>query len=477
VAPVQWDHEKPKVRLREQEEQLREYVTHHLYPYSPFYRRRFDSAGLAPRNVNGFDDLAKLEPTRWSDVSGEPVAFVLRPTERAIIRFGERKLVSAITRAKFRGKVSQVNRDLIDPAYKPVHWHFDGDVPIGYSAEDVDRLSEAGRRILHLAGLTRDDAIVDVTPPGPSLEFWQLADGARSAGLSAVHFGPGVAPERIEAAAPTVLAGPPDAVQAALEAVAAGGHRLDGLRTLLVLGTLLDDTDRQALAGLGRQVGEEGVEVVVAWAPAGVRALWSECRGGRYFHTYPDLEWLEVLPDGEIAWTSLAWHGTVFFRLRTGVSGTVDDVACENCGRIGPRLTVAGASTASRPSPTWATTAPAREPAAAAPPTPTTAMFGRPPMTETEEEDEDEVHVLVPLDTDALAVLDEHPGVAAWQAEYRRVGGVDELIVFVAPAGVDRLGPLFRELDLTLSATQYVVQRPEQIAERRRRDGAIVDHR
>jgi hypothetical protein len=36
---------------------------------------------------------------------------------------------------------------------------------------------------------------------------------------------------------------------------------------------------------------------------------------------------------------------------------------------------------------------------------------------------------------------------------------------------------LFRELDLTLSATQYVVQRPEQIAQRRRREGAVVDHR
>ena len=47
----------------------------------------------------------------------------------------------------------------------------------------------------------------------------------------------------------------------------------------------------------------------------------------------------------------------------------------------------------------------------------------------------------------------------------------------MAPAGVDRLGPLFRELDLALSATQYVVQRPEQIAERRRRDGAVVDNR
>jgi hypothetical protein len=471
---VQWDHDKPKTRLKEQEEQLREYVAHHLYPYSPFYRRRFDAAKIAPRNVTGFDDLAKLEPTRWSDVTSEPVAFVLRPTERAIIRFGERRLVGAITRAKFRGKVSQVNRDLIDPAYKPIHWHFDGDVPIGYSAEDVERLCEAGRRVLHVAGLTRDDAIVHVSPPGPSLEFWQLADGARSAGLSAVHFSPDVAGERIAAAAPTVLAGPPEGLEMALESLRAGKHRIEGLRTLLVLGSLLDEADRKALRTVGEAVGEQGLEVVVAWAPAGVRSLWSECRGGRYFHTYPDLEWLEVLPDGEIAWTSLSWHGTVFFRLRTGVSGTIEDVACENCGRFGPRITVSSASSARRPAPTWAlggepAAAPAGRPAAE-------VVFGRPPAEE-EEEEEDEVQVLVPLDTETLSVLDEHPGVAAWQAEYRRVDGIDELIVFVAPAGVDRLGPLFRELDLALSATQYVVQRPEQIAERRRRDGAVVDNR
>jgi hypothetical protein len=477
---VQWDHEKPKVRQKEQEEQLREYIAHHLYPYSPFYRRRFDAAGIAPRNITGFEDLAKLEPTRWSDVTSEPVAFVLRPTERAIIRFGERRLVGAITRAKFRGKVSQVNRDLIDPAYKPIHWHFDGDVPVGYSAEDVERLCEAGRRVLHLAGLTRDDAIVDVTPSGPSLEFWQLVDGARSAGLSAVHFGPGVSADRIAAAAPTALAGPPEALQGALEALRAGNHKIEGLRTLLVLGALLDDPGRNALRALGQEVGEQDMEVVLAWAPAGVRALWGECRGGHYFHTYPDLEWLEVLPDGELAWTSLSWHGTAFARLRTGVSGTLEDVTCENCGRIGPRISVSSASTARRPAPTWAlagapAAAPATGPAAARPASPT-AVFGRPPLDEDEDED-DEVQVLVPLDTDALSVLDEHPGVAAWQAEYRRVDGADELIVFVAPAGVDRLGPLFRELDLTLSATQYVVQRPEQIAERRRRDGAVLDHR
>ena len=477
---MQWDNEKPKTRLKEQEEQLREYVAHHLYPYSPFYRRRFDAAGIAPRNITSFDDLAKLEPTRWSDVTTEPVAFVLRPTERAIIRFGERRLVGAITRAKFRGKVSQVNRDLIDPAFKPVHWHFDGDVPVGYSAEDLERLSEAGRRILHVAGLTRDDAIVHVTPPGPSLEFWQLVDGARSSGVSAVHFSPEVDGERIAAAAPTVLAGPPDALELALESVRAGNHRMDGLHTLLVLGSLLDEADRNALLTLGRAVGEESLEVVAVWSPAGVRSLWSECRGGRYFHTYPDMEWLEMLPDGEIAWSSLAWHGSVFFRLRTGVSGVVDDVVCENCGRTGPRISVSSASTARRPAPLWALGGAGAAAVGTGPAVSTTAaVFGRPPLDEDEEdyEDEEEVQVLVPIDVDTLAVLDEHPGVATWQAEYRRVNGVDELIVFVAPAGVDRLGPLFRELDLTLSATQYVVQRPEQIVERRRREGVILDNR
>jgi hypothetical protein len=317
------------------------------------------------------------------------------------------------------------------------------------------------------------------------LEFWQLVDGARSAGLSAVHFGPEVAADRIAAAAPTVLAGPPDALEATLEGLRAGNHRIEGLTTLLVLGCLLDEADRKALRTLGEAVGEQGLEVVAAWAPAGVRALWSECRGGRSFHTYPDMEWVEVLPDGEIAWTSISWHGTVFFRLRTGVSGKVDDVTCENCGRTGPRITVSSASSARRPTPTWAlgsgmVAAPAARPAA-------DAVFGRPPAEDVEDEDvEDEdveveeetaAEVLVPLNTEVLSVLDEHPGVAAWQAEYRRVDGGDELIVFVAPAGVDRLGPLFRELDLALSATQYVVQRPEQIAERRRRDGAVLDNR
>jgi hypothetical protein len=80
-------------------------------------------------------------------------------------------------------------------------------------------------------------------------------------------------------------------------------------------------------------------------------------------------------------------------------------------------------------------------------------------------------------DDDVLRVLDEHPGVTSWQVEYRRVDGHDELLVFIAPAVTGRLGPLFRELDSRLRATQYVLVRPDALAERIARDGAVVDRR
>ena len=474
MAAVQWDREKSSNRVKQQDELLREYLQHHLYPYSPFYRRRFDAAGIAPKNIGSVGELAKLEPTTWREVVAEPGAFVLRPTERAIARFGDRRLVMAIARAKLRGRVPQLNRDLIDPSFKPVHWILAGDVPVGYSSEDLERLGEAGRRFLQVAGVGREDVIAGLVPPGPNLSYWQVVDGARHAGVAAVHLEPGASLRRLEAFAPTVLAGTGDGLEQVLETIGSSRGRLPGLRTLLVVGgPLTDDAERDTLRRLGRSAGEEDLEVVAAWAPPGVRTLWAECRGGRELHTYPDFEWLEVLPEGEVAWTSLVWHGTTFLRLATGVRGVIDDSPCSHCGRVGPRLRV--------------TSPPAR---LGAPP-----PLRAPVVTTVPDEDVEEDFVeledaeltasepaasepdeLEPVGAN-LRILDEHPGVAAWQAEYRRVDGHVELIVFVAPAGVDRLGPLFRELDATLQATQYVVMRPEQISERVVRAGAVVDLR
>lgn len=482
VGSVEWDQEKPGPRQKEQEETLREYLVHHVYPYSPYYRRRFDGAKLAPKQLGTMKDMAKLEPITWSDVANEPGSFLLRPTERAIARFGERRLVVAIAKAKLRGRQAQVNRELIDPSYKPVHWHLEGDVPIGYSAEDLLRLAEAGRRVLQVAGLARDDVMVGLTPAGPDLAYWQIVEGARAAGMSALHLTPEQAMERLdrlEAWSPTVLAAPPAVLAVVLEACISAGRRLSGLRTLLALGALPEGELRGELVALGRSVGDARLEVVRAWAPPGVRAVWGECRGGHGFHTYPDLEWLESSDTGELLWTSLAWHGTTFLRLRTGVVASLEDVTCPTCGRMGPKVLV-GAALAPAPEVVIdGTGAPVTgAPAVARLPVPVPAA-----VAGVDESDwEPEVRIagragLAEVGLGRLRILDEHPGVAAWQAEYRHVDGDEELIVFVAPAGVDRLGPLFRELDATLAVTQFVVLRPEQVHERVSRQGAVVDLR
>ena len=470
---MEWDQEKQGAREKEQEEILRDYLVHHVYPYSPFYRKRLDATKTAPKQLGTLKDLAKLDPITWAEVQSEPGAFLLRPTERAIARFGERKLVMAIAKAKLRGRQAQVNRDMIDPSYKPVHWHLDGDVPIGYSAEDVARLAEAGARVLTLAGLARDDVLVNVSPPGPELSYWQIVDGARAAGLSALHVSAEAAVarlDRLEAWSPTALSASPAKLAEVLEACAAADRQLPNLHTLLALGVVPEGELREQLTELGRSVGRSDLAVVCAWAPPGVRAEWGECRGGRGFHTYPDFEWIEREASGEILWTSLSWHGTTFLRLRTGTIAGLEDGVCATCGRTGPKLVL--------------------ESQRAVPPAPERLPSALTPPTEIDDEEVDaeveEVEAealiagrsgLTEVGIGRLRVLDEHPGVAAWQAEYRVVDGHEELIVFVAPAAVERLGPLFRELDATLGATQFVVMRPEQIHERVSRDGAVLDLR
>ncbi len=465
---MEWDQEKQGAREKEQEEILREYLVHHVYPYSPYYRKRLDAAKTGPKQLGSLKDLAKLEPITWAEVQSEPGAFLLRPTERAIARFGERKLVMAIAKAKLRGRQAQVNRDLIDPSYKPVHWHLDGDVPIGYSAEDVGRLAETGARVLTLAGLARDDVLVNVSSPGPELSYWQIVEGARAAGLSALHLSPEAAVarlDRLEAWSPTALCASPAKLAEVLEACAAANRQLPNLHTLLALGVVPEGELREQLTELGRSVGSSDLAVVCAWSPPGVRAQWGECRGGRGFHTYPDLEWVEREASGEILWTSLAWHGTTFLRLRTGIIAALEDGVCATCGRTGPKVVL--------PSQREVPPAPERLPSAITPPA---------EIVDEDAEVEAEALIagsagLAEVGIGRLRVLDEHPGVTAWQAEYRLVDGSEELIVFVAPAAVERLGPLFRELDATLSVTQFVVMRPEQIHERVSRDGAVLDLR
>ncbi|MEO7837226.1 MAG: hypothetical protein ABIS21_06250 [Acidimicrobiales bacterium] len=403
------------------------YLRRDVLAHSAYYRRQMEKAG-GLRPPRSLADLSRLPLLSLTDID-DPADFVLRPDWESLDRSGDQRFAAQLAMSRLGGRHERRSRRLVDHRYKPLHWSLEGGVPVGSSAADLDRLRRLGARWLTLAGVRSTDVLVGLARPGPHLAFWQLVLGAQEAGISAVHVPPPPVPGQVAELRPTVLAGRPFDLARLLAAARAEGRPLAGVRTLVALGEPLEDGLRNKLRELLDSPADGAV--VAAWAPAGVRALWGECRAGAAvrgrdhpgLHTWPEAEVLEVIDplsgtsappgaNGEVVWTALGWRGTVFLRLRTGTFASIDEGPCPACGGRGPRLSVAS-------------------------------------------------------DTPAfLGALDRHAEVTGWQAELRTVGGREELLVFVSLAPAAQGQRVVRELDAQLSATQYVVV-----------DGPVLDER
>ena len=420
------DRERPSRIRAEQQRALVHEIPHEAYAYAPFWRERFDQAGLSPASVRSLEDLARLPLTQLDDVE-DPASLVLRPDGASIRRFGDRGLALRLGMARLLGRVAALNERLLEPVYKPIHWVVQAGLPVGYSVEDLERLAELGRRWLEAAGLRRDDVLVGLVPPGPNLAFWELAEGARRSGVSALLMSPLPPVEDVAGLSPTVLAGRPVDLAHLLDAAADTGVHMDSVHTLLAVGEPLEDGVRDRLEFRG-----EGAAVLSAWAPAGVRSLWAECRGGQgALHTSPAVELVEVVDplsgaamtpgeEGEVVWTSIGWRGTVFLRLRTDVYAHLEEGRCPACGRTTPRIV------------------------------PTTSL---------------------PAFAAALStVLEREERVSLWQIELRTVAGEEELIVFLTPSSGADLLEVLDDLDHRLSVSQFVVLERDEL------DDRLVDH-
>lgn len=423
------DFERPGRRRAAQDRALHRYLRTQVAPYSTRY-----GTLLSAQPVTSIEDLGALPLTTVADLTDDrdPSAYVLKPSGERIAASPDRRLRTSFWWARTTKRLSAFNREVIDPRYKPTHWHLaepaaaTGTVPatagavgvargfpIGNSSVDLDRLASAGRHTLELAGVTRGDVLIGLDPPGPSPAFWQIALGARSAGVSSLFLDRDPEPEHVAALAPNVLAGSAGRLRRLLTEGGARGLSFAALHTLLVFGSPLDAATRQRLADLAGAPSRP-VAVVGVWGPAGARALWAECRNGTDVHTSPAHEVLELIDplagtvlqpgtEGEVVYTPLGWHGSVVLRLRTGLFGALDDTPCVSCGRTSPRLR------------------------------------------------------LVPFLPPFARVLDDHDGVALWQAEMRTVDDTEELIVYLTPDADGHPGALLRELDRQLSVTQFVV--------------------
>lgn len=317
-----------------QERAIVGYVREHVAPFSPIHHQDLGT-------FRSLKDLDQVPVRSLADID-DPRSLVLRPTEETISSRGPLSLRARLWWAQLVRGQESLNRTVLEPAYKPIHWHTDAPVPLGYSAADLDRLSEIGRAGLELAGVGPYDSLVGLVEPGPYLGYWQLILGARRGGVPSVHLDPGTAATVVADFRPTVVAGTSDVL---IRVATEDPGRLESAERFVVVGDPPTARDRVEAA-----VGPR--PVFSWWAPGGTRALWTECAGRTGLHSWAATELVEVVEplsgrpapgggEGELVWSPIGWKGSVLLRTRTGASGRVDEGTCPGCGRSSPRVTPA----------------------------------------------------------------------------------------------------------------------------------------
>ncbi|HUG88739.1 MAG TPA: hypothetical protein VMP42_08220 [Actinomycetota bacterium] len=364
-----WDRLPPKDQARLQAALLHDLLTRYVYPFSPFYRRLFDQRGIKPGGIKRLRDLERVPMvSRWDFAATEedrwrPFRAMLRPDERSLKRWAHRRTLRRVALEKLlRGDLAAER--LLAEEFKPVHLHVpDRAGPVmGYTMRDLSALSQAGARSLVVMGADRSDVLVSTLPYGPTLPFWHVHYAAQGGGLASLHLGAGesVRPARaahwMHRAAASILASQPGYAEGLLRG--APPETFARLRVLALWGQGGMQGARERFTARLRAGGAPDAYVVSMLGIPEARVAWAECpppanrpEASHGYHTYPDLEYLQVIDPssgkvqdeergGELVYTSLDWRGSVLIRYRTGVMAKrgITTKPCPGCGRTVPRI-------------------------------------------------------------------------------------------------------------------------------------------
>lgn len=352
---------------RLQEHSLRRFMREELYPFSAYYRRVFDTAGVRPTDIRTVDDLRRLPFTTKQDLLGAQstsstkLDFVLIPTPASIKEHWPfaRKLALVLGGARAR--------ELVRTGYTPHFITFTtgrsaDPVVFSYTPYDIDILSEAGARMLDVQAIPNTGArILNMFPFAPHLAFWQTAFGGLRTGRLMLSSGGGKVMgssgniKMAERLMPTVLIGTPGFVYHLLREARERGSNLSAVK-LIILGA------EKVTPGLKRKMAEQleacGARDVVILGTYGfteARMAFTECPTSYDespgYHLSPDYGVFEVIDTktleplregetGELVYTPIAGHGTVVCRYRTGdiAVGGITWEPCKWCGRTVPRI-------------------------------------------------------------------------------------------------------------------------------------------
>jgi phenylacetate-CoA ligase len=296
---------------------------------SPFYRRKWEQAGVAPATLESLDDLARFPVVQKAE---------LRAAQAAHPPFGDYLCIEPSAVARIHGTSGTTGHPTV----------------FGLGGDDWGRIGEAHARILWGTGLRPGDRIMICSFFSLYLGSWGALRGGERLGATVFPFGAGVAGQTLmavqwaRALAPTAFYGTPSYALHLAETARREGvdPRGLGFRTLFFSGEpgagipatkrLIEDTFGGICVDMG------SMAEMTPWMTNG------ECRHRTGMHLWQDLVYTEVCdPEtfrrvpfggkGTPVYTHLERTSQPMIRLVSGDLARWTDAPCP-CGRTYPRL-------------------------------------------------------------------------------------------------------------------------------------------
>lgn len=334
---------------------LRNFVRSQI-PYHSYYHKLFKKNNIGFSDIKRTDDLRKLPFTSKEDVAPtakEPkkfLDFVLQPNKQLIKQY-----------AALNKKIKLIiSKNHLHYEYKPTHLHFTtgrtaNTTPILYTAYDLQRLEESGRRMLDILHVSSNGIVINSFPYAPHLAFWQTFYAAKAANLLSLHtgggriLGTGRIIDSIESMKATCLAGMPGYLYHLIRTAKGQKNNFSSLNLIIFGGERVPAGLREKIKNDLMSIGSKAPRILSSYAFTEGKCAWVECRENSGYHLYPDFEFIEIVDKngervnegekGEIVYTSLGWRGSVLLRYKTGdITKGLYYEKCPYCRRTMPRI-------------------------------------------------------------------------------------------------------------------------------------------
>ncbi len=355
-----------------QNEKLHHFITRHVYPFSPYYRKLFDDNKINPCDIRTVEDLRRIPFTSKQtfrdalekDPAKGTLAFCLQPDKDTIKKhLPKLELAKLMLLRALKGEAGF--KAMLGKEYKPIFLTSTAgttSTPMAflYSDYDIENLKEYGKRMIATIGI-KDERLLNAFPYAPHLAFWLAVLGGLAADVFVLSTGGGKTMgtegniRALLKIKPQFLIGVPSFVYHILKTARAEKQDMSFLNRIILGASPVPTGFKLKIAELLKEMGATDVRVFGTYGFTEARCAWAECptdiNVSSGYHTYPDKEVFEVIDpdtgevkgegeDGELVYTGIDARGTCVLRYRTGdlVEGGIIYSPCPHCGMTVPRI-------------------------------------------------------------------------------------------------------------------------------------------